>query len=222
MVNIMAVRKINSKVFVFIATMILVIVVLVAGYLLFSVFDTSNWVAKKEYNGIELGMKKQEVINILKQIGVQAVLPSLNKEIIISGNNVSDIPLLDGAPGICVSNTSEGISLQVTFYDDGKIANALYGSSRKFNNFSGFVTFDSFVSQLQTLLLGEPKTIAYACIPENSWIRIPILSAKDAQHLERYDLWLFDEPGTYSRVRLRFINQHLSIIEYRKQKTELP
>lgn len=178
------------------------------------------WFDREELLGVRLGVHKQDVVKLLSQHGVDYVHPRLTHEVVIE--NVNQLGKLNDATGICVNdyrNDSKG--LQVSFDSDGHVI-LVHESVHKVAELSGVKTRSELIAKLR-LMIGQSNGLeVYTCIPEARWVRIKDgIMDDDVEFLLKYDVWLFDMPGSYSGARFQFDDDgKLSKIKYRWQLFE--
>jgi hypothetical protein len=186
---------------------------LLAFYVFIPIIFSVIWIERQEFLGLKHGMTQQEVIDVLARSEGIDVLPRLETEITITKKNIDTIERLMDASGICI--TSHKIDLQVSFDREGRVTKAHYGSVRKFTELSEIKSKEDLLAKSRLMIERFDGLEVSACIPEVQWIRVSETTEKDKQYLAQYSVWLFDEPNSYSGVRLVFVEGRLSKIEYK-------
>lgn len=188
---------------------------LLALYVFIPVFLSSMWIERQEFLGLKHGMSLQEVLDVLTRAGGRDVLPRLEREIIITKKNVGTIEQLRDVFGICIRSYKEATDLQVSFDREGRVTKAHYGSVQKFAELSEIKSKEDLISKSRLMIEHLDGLAVSACIPEVRWIRVSEATEEiDKQYLAQYGVWMFDEPGSYSKVRLVFVGGRLSKVEY--------
>jgi hypothetical protein len=173
-----------------------------------------TWIQREEYRGLKYGMTQRNVIQILAAENVTHVMPILRNQIVIAKKNVSSLEEIRSARGICVVSAEDAVDLQLEFDQTGRLLNSHYGSVRKSPELADLISRDDLISRAPALLERNAGMSLSACIPGVRWIGTGNPADMDMQYLAQYDNWAFDEPNSYSRVRLEFEARELSKIKY--------
>lgn len=221
MARTMADRKQTIRLLYFCAA-ILVLLFIVGVYVVNIVFS-AKWEEKEELFGLKHGMTKQVVIKKLIGLGVSDVLPRTEVELVLTKKNVAFSNRLDHSKvrGVCVVSYAEGISEKISFNAIGDVT-GVSATKKRFTELSNLKTRRELISLLPVMMEHHDGLEAFACIPDARWLRISSTNISDSKEILTYNVWLFDEPNSYSGVKLRFEGERLSRIEYRKQSSELP
>jgi hypothetical protein len=197
------------------------IALLILGAIVWLIFFPAIWIERDEVLGVKIGDNKQAAARLLAQHGVQEVLPSLTKEIVISKGNIDEVAQLQNAYCIRVSDYKTGNNVQITFGADGRTNQVVQKSVNGFTDLSEGMTRNDVIAKLRLLLMTGSGMEAFSCIPDREWIHISDANSGDKMnYLFSFDVWGIDIPNSYSGARLEFRDDKVSKIRFRWQLFE--
>ncbi|MCU1716867.1 hypothetical protein [Pseudomonas sp. 5P_3.1_Bac2] len=176
-------------------------------------------VSSGELNGLKIGSTKEQVAEILASQGVSHIEPLPDIEVSVSSQNPEDVIKLNEEQGICISD-NKGYSLN--FKEVNGSPEIQYSSNSAEPDKQG-IEKSSSISEakqfIRKIITSNEEVTAYSCALEDQKITTAPINANA---IERYNRFMYYNPGSYLTTTLNFNNGRLEEIEYHWRPFELP
>lgn len=173
-------------------------------------------VSKGELHGLRIGETNLEVLAELKKRRVESIRPDIIESIVVRGTN-ADLRKLQQQHSVCLTdNAAIAINLE---FDERSTLQRIDQSAATPTPAFGLKTqqtMDEVFARLQPELAKNNKLILGTCMPNARWIDIQMtkMSENDVEYLLSNEGWWYDEPNSYSSIRLTFKSGRLASISY--------
>jgi hypothetical protein len=176
------------------------------------------------YKYLEIGASKEEVIKALSSQGVDYILPVPEETITVNRENLDQLDLLHGSPGI-VLRGGEGIRIELAFDNQVVVdvdSSVVTEEEIKRRFFIGQSEIDAF-DVMHSVIEDDHTMRVFNILPDARWTRVENISSRDIEYLKNYSVWSFrDREYWVSHYVLEFREDRLLKITHTWSPTEFP
>ena len=172
------------------------------------------------FESLEIGQRKNAVISVLLNMGVNIVSPNVKN--VITVRSASNLDEVEEAESIALDGTH--VLIRIKFSGNNIESVKVPPHSEWENRFKSIATRDEVFKLFANILVSDPKAYVRNISADSHQIKLNEITEGDRRLLKKYDAWEMnrDNKMGYWHFRLEFSNDILEKIIVQHSPEELP